>query len=237
MSGIQSLETAVQAGVLGNLRSLYIANSLTDDADINGALLATFSPSIASQCPYLGLLSLSRNNLGVPGMSALGGLFIISRSELHVELSNVNIHAEAAYVFTVSTMSNKPASDRALNLSNNPLGYDGLLAIFRMLRSETCPITLLDLCNTGLTTLGNTESQYHKLNVLSINRSSITCPGPVLENSRLTLIILGENDFSGNNIFILAERVRMYKSLLELYCQRCSLTSREVIMMFDHCGS
>ena len=235
VTGIQSLETAVQAGVLVNLWSLYLAHTLTDDADINGALLATLSPSLASHCPHLRLLWLSRNNLGVPGASALGGLFTISRSKLRLELSNVNINAEAAYIFTVSTVSNKPPRDLALNLSNNPLGYDGLLAIFRILRSETCSITELNLSNTDLTTSVTTESQYH--NVLSVNRSSISSLGPVLENSRLTVINLDDNDFSGNNIFVLAECVQRCKFLSELSCQGCSLTSREVIMMLDHCGS
>ena len=232
--GLQSLETAVQAGALVNLRILLLSNTLTCDADINGVLLATLSPFIASHCPHLRLLSLSRNNLGVPGASALGGLFTISRSELRLELSGVNINAEAAYVFIVSTISNKPPRDLTLNLSNNPLGYDGLLAIFRMLRSETCPIIELNLSNTDLTTSVTTESQYH--NVLSINRSSISSLDPVLENSRLTEINFDENDFSENNIFLLAECVWMCKALSKLFCQRCSLTSKEVIMMLDHCG-
>ena len=82
VSGIQSLETAEQAGVLVNLAFLHLSNTLTDDADINGVLLATLLPSITSHCPQLMELTLSRNNLGVPGSSALGGLFTISRSKL-----------------------------------------------------------------------------------------------------------------------------------------------------------
>ena len=59
VSGIQSLETAVQAGVLVNLGMLDLSNTLTDDADINGALLTTLLPSIASHCPRLWDLDLS----------------------------------------------------------------------------------------------------------------------------------------------------------------------------------
>ncbi len=39
VSGIQSLETAVQSGALINLWRLELSNTLTDDADVNGALL------------------------------------------------------------------------------------------------------------------------------------------------------------------------------------------------------
>ena len=86
VSGIQSLETAVQAGVLVNLKELKLSNTLTDNADINRALLTTFLPSIVSYCPHLWGLDLSRNNLGVPGASALGRLFTSNRSELTLDL-------------------------------------------------------------------------------------------------------------------------------------------------------
>ena len=71
VSGIQSLETAVQAGVLVSLEYLNLSNTLTDDADINGTLLTTLLSSIASHCPSLYEINLSENNLGVPGASAL----------------------------------------------------------------------------------------------------------------------------------------------------------------------
>ena len=48
VSGIQSLEVAIQAHKFADLQWLSLSNTLTDDADINGALLATLLPSIAS---------------------------------------------------------------------------------------------------------------------------------------------------------------------------------------------
>ena len=231
VSGIQSLEIAVQEGALVSLRELYLSSTLTNDADINGALLATLSPSIATFCPYLWNLSLSTNNLGVPGASALGGLYTVSRNTLRLELSDADINAEAACPFTVLTISNKRLCDRTLILSNNPLGYDGLLVVFKMLRSETCPVATLDLANTDLTTPVNAKSQSRLL-----NESSLLNLGPVFENSRLTVLSFAENNFSGNKILILAESVRMCKSLSELSCQRCSLASREIIKILDHCS-
>ena len=111
VSGIQSLETAVQAGVLVNLGSLHLSNTLTDDADINGALLATLAPSISSHCPHLWILDLSKNNLGVPGASALGGLFarLSSRSMWNIALSDTNINAEALAAFTITTRPSEPS--------------------------------------------------------------------------------------------------------------------------------
>ena len=264
VSGIQSLETAVQAGTLVNLRRLYLSNTLTDDADINGALLATLSPSIASHCPHLWKLDLSSNNLGVPGASALGGLFISNMStlslvesigntsaeiaafgvsynnslyfsnnpvavqhEFKLALNNANINAEAVASLNISST---PSCDCTLSLNDNPLGYDGLLAIFRMLSSETCPVTELSLGNTDLTIADNTDYQCQSLNTSNVF-------GPALDSSRLTKLYLHDNNFSGDRALILAECVRIYKSLKWLYCWRCSLTSSEIINILDHLES
>ena len=263
VSGIQSLETAVQAGTLVNLKWLKLSNTLTDDADINGALLATLLPSIASDCPHLEELDLSRNNLGVPGASALinnrntlgldentsnsdNTIFSVSAEShnpysysvvptvrgISLNLSNANINAEAVASLNIS---GKPSSNCVLNLSNNPLGYDGLLAIFRMLRSETCPITELNLANTELTAPVNTESQCH--NTQLPNTSNVLNFGPVVEKSILTALYLYSNNFSGDRFIILAECMRVCQSLERLYCWKCSLTSSEIIKILGHLKS
>ena len=263
--GIQSLETAVQSGVLVNLRWLNLSNTLTDDADINVALLATLSPSIASHCPHLRLLDLSRNNLGVPGAGGLGELFasntstlglvesigntsaeiaafgvshnpyplyfsnnpVAVRHEFKLALNNANINAEVVASLNISS---KPSCDCTLSLNDNPLGYDGLLAIFRMLSSETCPITELSLGNTYLTIADNTDYQCQSLNTSNVL-------GPAFDSSRLTKLHLHDNNFSGDRALILAECVRVCKSLKWLYCWNCSLASSEVINILDHLES
>ena len=266
VSGIQSLETAVQAGTLVNLRWLKLSNTLTDDADINGELLAKLSLSIASHCPHLRWLDLSRNNIGVPGASGLGGLFISDMSTLGLvesvtstnaktalfgvspisqslyslnfsnaiqhkfvlNLSNANINAEAVLSLNIILLCSKPSLDCELILSNNSLGYDGLLAISRMLRSETCPITELDISNTDLTTPVNTESQYHSTQLP-------ICPA--IKNSRLTKLYLSNNNFSDDRALILAECLQVCQSLERLYCWSCSLTSSEIIKIVHHLKS
>ena len=229
VSGIQSLETAVQAGVLINLKKLRLSNTFTKDADINGALLATLSPSIASHCPHLKELDLSKNNLGAPGACALAELIISSsRAKISLNLRNTNINTEAASALTLSTRHCKNSRALKLNLSYNPLGYDGLLAILEMLKSETCPITklYLDNASTDITIPFNTESLYHNL---------ILCS--TLENSKLTRLSLSSNNFSGDRVLMLAECMRVCKSLETLYCWSCSLTSSELIKIIDHLKS
>ena len=269
VSGIQSLETAVQAGTLVNLRRLYLSNTLTDDADINGALLATLSPSIAFHCPQLRELDLSSNSLGVPGASALSGLFTSNRNTLgldgntsnsdntifsvsavshnpyshnllqavqgiSLDLSNANINAEAVASLNISSTS---SCNCTLDLSNNPLGYDGLSAIIRMIRSETCPITSLNLAST--------ESQYHNTQLPKTSsdtlgpaiKSNVLNLGSVVEKSILTVLYLHHNNFSGDRFIILAECMRVCQSLERLNCWKCSLASSEIIKILDHLKS
>ena len=71
VSGIQSLESAIQSGALINLMRLELANTLTDDADVNGALLTTLLLSISSHCAGMRFLSLSDNYLGIPGLCSV----------------------------------------------------------------------------------------------------------------------------------------------------------------------
>ena len=232
VSGIQCLEVALLTGTLVDLVRLSLRKTLTDDADINEALLATLLPSIASHCPHLRYLGLSKNNLGVPGASAVGELITNSRSELEIDLSDTNINAKAVAALFPSTRHSEPCCLSDLNLSNNPIGYDGLLAIFRMLRSRSCLFnTTLKLGYIDLTASVTTESQYH--NILLSNTTNVLNLDPSFE-SRLTSLDLEGNNFSGDKVLILAECVRVCLSLGCIYCWNCSLTSSEVTALLDH---
>ena len=134
MSGIQSLETTVQAGVLVNLCSLYLSNTLTDDADINGALLTTLLPSIASHCPQLSYFDLSNNNLGNPSAYALG-TFLHSFSGVNstIDLTKTNINSEAIKSLVQFSVSSKIlAVDVTLVFNDNSLECDGLLTLLKV---------------------------------------------------------------------------------------------------------
>ena len=232
VSGIQCLEAAIQACTFINLERLSLSNTLTDDADINGALLATLLPSIAFHCPHLKYLNLSKNNLGVPGVSAVDELITNSTSVLELDLSDANINAMAVAALFPSSRHSESCCLSYLILSKNPIGYDGLLAIFRMLRSRSFLFdTTLNLSYIDLTTSVTSESQYH--NILLPNTLNVLNLGPSFEN-RLTTLSLYNNNFSGDKVLILAECMRVCMSLKCLYCWNCSLTSSEVTALLDH---
>ena len=109
VSGMQALEEAACTGSLHGLEMLNLAGSLTNDADVNGALLATSLGAIMSFNLSLTSLDLSRNNLGVPGASALArvlcqheqdytplGLYLLSGSGSTESISIRTIHLDEA---------------------------------------------------------------------------------------------------------------------------------------------
>ena len=233
-SGIQSLETTVLAGTFISLESLHLSNTLTDDADINGALLATLLPSISSHCPRLNDLNLSKNNLGVPGASAIGELIVNNQNELQLDLSDTNIDTNAVSAL-FPLIPSEPCGVCHLSLTGNPIGYDGLLTIIRMLRSKACPLLVyLDLGNTNLTTSVNTMSNYQ--DVLLPTTNSVFNLGLPFEN-RLTSLFLFENNFSKHKVFVLAECMQFCTLLTLLSCWSCSLSSSEIIILLDHLQS
>ena len=143
--------------------------------------------------------------------------------------------AVAAFAECLINTSGEYSCECELDISKNPLGYDGLLAIFKMLRYCNCPVTKLSLHNTDLTKPLNTESHY--LNIQLKNMGKILNLGSVFKSSRLTYLDLSNNNFNEGKVYILAECVRVCTSLHNLLCCKCSLTSGEVIRFLDHLKS
>ena len=101
-----------------------------------------------------------------------------------------------------------------------------------MLRSKTCLfLYLLDLGPINITIPIATESQF--FNILLPNTAVALNLGPPFE-SKLTILKLYDNNFSGDKVSILAECVRVCMSLETLHCWNCSLTSSEVIALLDY---
>ena len=226
VSGIQSLVGAIKTGSLAHLIELYISNTLTDDADINGALLTTLLPSIASRCPYLRYLDLSRNILGVPGASALAEIFSLltcNRSRFELDLSDTSMNESITAFSNIMTTgtSEQPCACR-LKFNDNRLGYDGLLAIYRILKNGNCRIDSLYLDNS-------LTSQIHDYNILCTRSNALLNSAPALESSKLSFLSLSNNSLSGSKISLLFECIRICTSLKRLFCWRCSLTSSDIV--------
>ena len=114
VSGVQAIERAVVSGVLVNLESLYLSNTLTGDADINGAILTTCLRPITSHCPHLWKLDLSCNNLGVPGVCALGEALPLLTYDIQLLLNNTMLDSEAIIAFTDCVKNSVPIFNESL---------------------------------------------------------------------------------------------------------------------------
>ena len=120
VSGMQALEDAVCTGSIRGLVILNLAGSLTSDADVNGALLATSLGAIISFNLFLISLDLSRNNLGVPGAAALAQVLYQCKQD-----------------YTPPGLSGpgltESISIRIIHLDETNLSDEGLVAIFECL--------------------------------------------------------------------------------------------------------
>ena len=175
VSGYQALESAVLAGILAILGQLWLENTLTDDADVNGALLTTFASALFSHCRQLYGLVLSKNNLGVPGAQALDGAISQSNANtnlIYLDLNEImlgddGIVALAASVsgtcsiyelrirnnnisangasFLMDRVCSGSLRVRGLDLKNNPLGPAGATAVARKCSNDSCPVEYLYL--------------------------------------------------------------------------------------------
>ena len=211
VSGMQSLETAIQAGVLGRLCSLYLSNTLTDDADINGALLTTLLPSIASHCSQLNYFDLSNNNLGNPSTNALG-TFLHSFSGVNstIDLTKTNINSEAIKSLVQFSVSSKIlAVDVTLVLNDNPLGCNGLLTLLKV--------------------QGPFQINAEKIGI------ALMQPEPQLpeDSNSIAVLSLSCNNFSGYNISVLAKCFTLCQALEKVYTCDCSLCSADIISLFS----
>ena len=197
---ILSIQKAILSDNLSNLEELNLSKTLTEDSETNGTLLSTLIPSIISHCLLLNKLDLSKNILASHGACVLGEYFVpltTKRREFKLDLSDTSIGTEAMLLFSnkVAEMLKSLApflvtisSECDLILQNNPLGHDGLKAISRLLRSELCPVTKLNLDETD-------TSSDHLL-------QSSQCSGPgeedKVESSSLTELRMCNNKLGGH---------------------------------------
>ena len=135
VSGVQALENVVRDNLLSKLEYLDLAGSLTSNADTNAAWLTTFVEDLSTHCPHLGTLDLSKNNLGVPGASALARV-----------ISKHHNHSQSSDRLNVSFLSN-------ICLNKTNLGDKGLCAFVESLECVH-HFDWLDLSDNGIHATG-----------------------------------------------------------------------------------
>ena len=247
VSSLQALESAIRGDVFAELKILDLRGSLTSDADTNAKWLATLS----GHCPDLEDLNLSSNNLGVPGASALAKLHVSNRlklSKTDIGDKGLTILVESLKVISslgladndidasgVSYLADAVCSGKlklvsvfldSLNLSGNPLGLEGTIAVGRILSSSHCKPLFVDLSRCDLTTARGSAD-------------SISCKaeGPQLcqmpQSSTICWLYLDHNSFTGDGIHILAGFMHLCPCLEILNTSDCGITSDDLIWLLS----
>ena len=249
VSGLQALEDAVCDGSLRTLEHLNLQSCLTSDADINGALLTTFVEGLSAHCPYFALLDLSQNNLCTPGASALArksmkqliklnlnetmlgdsGLRALvdnSKASCHAHtliLSGNNIHGGS-----ISCLLANVEQWKEIDLSDNPLGIDGVLSIGRLISSSQCHLARLKLSKCQLTSSEGDLSSYSEV-VRDLGQQ--LCQ--MFPSSTITQLNLARNNFSEERIHILAEFMYLCPSLENLNSRHCQINSCDLKQLLE----
>ncbi len=188
VSGIQSLETAVQAGVLVNMRSLYLSNTLTDDADVNGALLTTLLQSIAFHSTGMIILDLSDNNLGLPGLCSVMENIPLRLNNIHLSATHLtaSFHSESQYAVTCEMLNlHSNTLTTMLLTGSNFSGTAGTLLLAKFLQAfqsleylncSRCSLTSADIIML-IHHLKSANVVCKNLNTLDLRNNSIDDEG------------------------------------------------------------
>ena len=245
---VQALESAVHGSLLTNLVNLHLEGSLTSDADTNAKWLATLS----YHCPNLESLDLSSNNLGVPGASAIAKLHNISdwlhlnktnlgdkgltilieslKAIRHLQLADNDIHASGVSCLADAVCSGELKIEDelgSLDLSGNPLGLEGTIAVGRMLNSTHYIAHEVNLSRCDLTTAGGGLPSTDSISCEAVGQQLCQMP----QTNALSWLELDHNSFTGDGIHILAGFMHLCPGLKYLYTCDCGITSDDLIWL------
>ena len=292
VSGIQALENVQFSASLAHLDELQLQRSLTNDADINGALLTTSLEPVLAFCFFLSVLDLSNNNLSVPGASALAR--VISRSRflsvaypdyqvlhtplriwsLHLSKTNLGdkglcafieclegpcrfcsleLSSNGIYATGVSCFAQAVSSGRIvmledtmkedinieetnnLDLSKNPLGVTGAVAVCKILSSNNFQLKEANLSSCQLTLAGGNFPSSYSLN--NVNGEAIIAVGQrlcqLLQNDTIRYLDLRDNNFTRGGIHILAAFMYLCPCVEDLRTINCGITSNDLKRLLD----
>jgi hypothetical protein len=236
--------------MLAKLKNFNLKGSLTSDIDTNAKWLATLS----YHCSNLVSLDLSNNNLGVPGASAVAKLHVSDGLHLNetnlgdkgltilvkglkvislLGLADNDIHASGVSCLADAVCSGElkvgSNSGGMLNLSGNPLGLEGTIAVGRMLSSSHCKLYSVDLSGCDLTTAGGGLLSTDSISCEAVGRQLYQMHQ--LQTSTIRSLYLNHNSFTGNGIHILAGFMHLCPSLRFLFTRDCGITSDDLIWL------
>ena len=260
VSSLQALESAVRGDAFAKLEYLNLEGSLTSDADTNAKWLVTLSghcPNLTSldlSNNNLGVpgasalaklhvslrLRLNKTNLGDKGLTVLvKSLKVISSLGLadnDIHASGVSCLADAVCsgeLKLVSLIHILIQNRNELNLSGNPLGLEGTIAVGRMLSSINCQLQTVHLSRCHLTTARSGLPSTDSISYEAVGQQLYQMP----QSSTVGQLDLDHNSFTGDGIHILAGFMHLCPDLWYLYTRDCGITSDDFIWLLGELKS
>ena len=188
---------------------------------------------------FLSNIHLDKTNLGDKGLCA----FVESLDCIHhfdmLHLNDNGIHATGIASLADAVCSGKVViGDSDLDLSDNPLGLEGTLAVGGMLSSSHCQPGIVNLFRCKLTTDGGGLPNTDSLNVgINISGETVRDVGLQLcqmpQNNTITMLFLDGNSFAGEDIHILAGFMHLCSCLKHLFSCDCRITSDDLLLLLD----
>ena len=187
-------------------------------------------------------LCLNQTNLGDNGLCAF-----IENLDGVCHLNCLKVKDDGIHVTGVSCLADAVCSGKivlecsifhGVDLSNNPLGLEGTVAIGRMLSSNHRQLLSVDLSSCELTTAGGGLPNTHSLNRGdNISGEAVRDVGQQLcqmpQNNNITYLDINGNSFTGEGIHILAGFMYLCPCLGYLYSRNCGITSDDLKQLFD----
>ena len=231
-----------------------------------GVVGATALSRITSDGRHGIILSLSKTCLGDEGLTALiqshrivTGGFHFQDNDIHA--TGISCLADAVCsgkvvmhpvynsacvlfdIFKVSCFNRKLGgrylalvSLHILDLTDNPLGIEGTVAITRMLSSSHCKFLTIHLSQCELTTARGGFPNTDSLNEGIAFSSCMTVGQQVYQlpqNNYIQVLTLDGNSFIEEGIHILAGFMHLCQGLVRLHTSKCGITSDNLIWLLD----
>lgn len=180
---------------------------------------------------FLSVMSLNNTNLGDEGLHAFVERLDCVHPFNQLHLSDNGIHATgiASLVDAVCSGKVKIGSCKYLDLSNNPLGLEGTLAISRMFGSTHCQPLCVDLSGCKLTANGSGLQKSESLDFGDVGQQ--LCQ--MFQNNVVSHLFLDSNSFTGECIHILVGFMHLCPCLTSLYSCDCGITSDDLFLFLD----
>ena len=184
------------------------------------------------------LLYLNKTNLGDDGVRAfvesLEGMVRLN----HLALSGNDMQSSAISVLADAICLGKIINHEYLDVSDNPLGLEGTVAVGRIISDSHHPSSI-NLSGCQLATPGSPPHKQATQSTGDLDSAELTVTDVAkrlckMSKTASTISLnLNGNSFTGEGVNILASLMCLCPEMERLYCSNCGLTSDDIKQLLD----